>query len=131
MLYIEYLFEFMMSALKGLDEENSTKSYVNAILKKLLGIVVITVVLFGLFALALLIIVGSSNHPIIILLFEQLLWLYIIAMLPSTIRTLGTIKTTGDTKYKLMCMLYIVCMMIFGVILQLVGNEVIFGLLDV
>lgn len=131
MLYIEYLFEFMVSALRGLDEENSTKSYVISILTKLFGIVVITGILFGIVAILLLMLDGINEGSSILVLFKYFILLYAVASLPSLLDTLRSLRTTKNRNHKSMCMYYVVSIIIFGVILHFGGHETFFGLLDV
>lgn len=131
MLYIEYLFEFMMSALRGLDEENSTKSYVISILAKLFGMVVITGILFGIVAILLLMLDGINEGSSILVLFKYFILLYAVASLPSLLDTFRSLRTTKNRNHKSMCMYYVASIIIFGVILHFGGYETFFGLLDV
>lgn len=131
MLYIDYLFEFMIQAFRGLDLEESTKAYWISILKRLLGIVVITGILFGLVAILLLVLDGLNDGSSIAILFNYFIALYIVASLPTTLDTLRSLKHIEDQKHKHMSLIYIVCIMVFGVLLHFGGSETLFGLLDV
>lgn len=131
MLYINELFEFMLTAFRGLEHENSKKAYALSIMKKLAGIVVITGILFGLVLLVLLIIDGFNEHGAVAILFNNILALYIVASLPTIIDTLRALKSTASNEYRLMSVIYVFCIMILGVLLHIGGNETLFGLLDV
>lgn len=130
--YTNELFDFMMSAFKGLDYDCSLtkKDYILMMLKKILGMIVITGCLLGIVSLLFILINPKSQDATLTILFTYFVLLYIVSSIPSLIDTLRTYRIHQDVFYRRMVIVYLVLIVISGILLHFGGTETLSGLLD-
>lgn len=99
-------------------------------LKKILGMIVITGCLLGIVSLLFILINPKSQDATLTILFTYFVLLYIVSSIPSLIDTLRTYRIHQDVFYRRMVIVYLVLIVISGILLHFGGTETLSGILD-